>query len=93
MTDVSSKSRPNSKTVKTQAAISERSAPKRLDVGLPERQPNLTIRSPTALSTVHAGMLNETVIANYFNTLTGLVSSINLEDIQWVMEKAHFLMC
>ena len=48
--------------------------------GFLKRHPDLAIRSPTALSTVRARMLNETVTSKYFKTLSDLVSDLNLED-------------
>ena len=49
--------------------------------GLLKRHPDLTIRSPTALSTVHARMLNPTVTEKYFLELSNTLVSLGIKDI------------
>lgn len=45
-----------------------------------KRHPEISLRSPTALSTVRAKMLNATVTNNYFDALTDLLQSLDLTD-------------
>ncbi|XP_069105756.1 uncharacterized protein [Argopecten irradians] len=45
-----------------------------------KRHPDLSIRSPTALSTVWARMLNPVVTGNYFHALNETLDSLKLKD-------------
>ena len=49
--------------------------------GFLKRHPDLTIRSPTALSTVRARMLNPTVTEKYFLELSNTLLSLGIKDI------------
>ncbi|XP_052278809.1 uncharacterized protein LOC127877190 [Dreissena polymorpha] len=48
--------------------------------GFLKRHPDVSLRTPQALSTCRARMLNETVTNNYFNDLAWLLESLCLQD-------------
>ncbi|MEW8340326.1 MAG: hypothetical protein AB2708_10805 [Candidatus Thiodiazotropha taylori] len=45
-----------------------------------ERHKDISLRKPTALSTVRARMLNQTVTDNYFCTLSDIMNQLELQD-------------